>query len=213
MADETLLSFVAEALRSGASRDDTERVLLEAGWPKDQVRSALGAYAKVDFRLPVPRPKSHPSARDAFMYLVMFAMLYVTAYNLGRLLFEFIELAYPDPLIDRYGDAAGSAIRWATSSLIVAFPIFLFVASRISLSIDRDPTQRTSSVRKWLTYLTLAVAACVIVGDLIVLLNSLLSGSLTMRFVLKSLSVGLIAVAVFGYYLLSMRTDGLALNQ
>jgi hypothetical protein len=143
----------------------------------------------------------------------MFAMLYVTAYNLGILLFQFIELAYPDPLIDRYGHSAGSAIRWATSSLIVAFPVFLFVASRISLSINSDPTQRTSSVRKWLTYLTLAVAACVIVGDLIVLLNSLLSGSLTMRFVLKSLSVGVIAGAVFGYYLLSMRTDGLALNQ
>jgi len=91
--------------------------------------------------------------------------------------------------------------------------VYLFVASRISTSITGDPSQRTSGVRKWLTYLTLSVAACVIVGDLIYLLNSLLSGALTVRFVLKSLTVGLIAGAVFGYYLWSMRADDEALNQ
>ena len=213
MTESTLLSFVEESLRSGASKEDTERVLLEAGWSRDQVKSALGAYSSVDFPVPVPRPKSQLSARDAFMYLVMFGMLYVTAYNFGNLLFQFINMAFPDPLIEQYGDSAGQQIRWATSSLLVAFPVFLFVASRISKSIARDPAQRTSGVRKWLTYLTLSVAACIIVGDLIVLLNSLLSGDLTVRFVLKSLTVGLIAGAVFGYYLWSMRADDEALNQ
>lgn len=213
MADATLLSFVEESLRSGASRADTERVLVEAGWSKDQVISALGAYSSVDFPVPVPRPKSQLSARDAFMYLVMFGMLYVTAYNFGNLIFQFINLAFPDPLIEQYGDIVGRQIRWATSSLLVAFPVFLFVASRISKSLTSDPSQRTSGVRKWLTYLTLSIAACVIVGDLIYLLNSLLSGALTVRFVLKSLTVGLIAGAVFGYYLWSMRVDDMALNQ
>ncbi len=213
MTDATLLSFVEESLRSGASKADTERVLIEAGWSRDQVTSALGAFSSVDFPVPVPRPKSQLSARDAFMYLVMFGMLYVTAYNFGNLLFQFINLAFPDPLIDQYGDSVGRQIRWATSSLLVAFPVFLFVASRISKSITDDPTQRTSGVRKWLTYLTLSVAACIIVGDLIYLLNSLLSGDLTVRFVLKSLTVGLIAGTIFGYYLWSMRADDEALNQ
>jgi hypothetical protein len=213
MADATLLLFVEESLRSGASREDTERVLKEAGWPKNQVTSALSAYSSVDFPIPVPKPKSQLSARDAFMYLVMFGMLYVTAYNFGNLLFQFINLAFPDQLMEHYRDSAGSQIRWATSSLLVAFPVFLFVASRISKSIASDPSQRTSGVRKWLTYLTLSFAACVIVSDLIYLLNSLLSGALTMRFVLKSLTVGLIAGAVFGYYLWSMRADDEALNQ
>jgi len=34
-------------------------------------------------------------------------MLYVTAYNFGNLLFQFINLAFPDPLIEQYGDIAG----------------------------------------------------------------------------------------------------------
>ena len=204
MADARLDSFVQEALRSGASREDTERVLVGAGWAKDQISSALAAYSVVDFSIPVPRPKSQLSARDGFLYLVMFGMLYVSAYNFGNLIIQFINLGFPDPVIDQY-QRIGSRIRWSTSAVLVAFPIFLFIASRITKSLEQDPAQRTSGVRKWLTYLTLALAACIVAGDLIFLLNSLLSGELTTRFVLKGLTVGLIAGAVFGYYLWSMR--------
>lgn len=211
MVDATLVAFVESSLRSGATREETERVLVEAGWSRDQVTGALGAYAVVDFPVPVPRPRGHLSARDAFMYLVMFGMLYICAYNFGTLLFQFISLSFPDPLATGTGDFIGRNIRWSTSSLIVAFPVFLFMAIRISRSIGRDPTQRTSGVRKWLTYLTLSVAACVVVGDMIFLINSLLSGELTTRFILKSLVVGLISGAVFGYYLWSMRADDEAL--
>ncbi len=213
MADAALLAFVQESLRAGASREETEAVLLDAGWSRDQVDNALSAFAAVKFPVPVPVPKSQVSARDAFLYLVMFGMLYVSAYNLGNLLFQFIDLAIPDPLVQLYGDIAGRQIRFATSSLLVAFPTFLFVAWRIERRVAADPTQRTSGVRKWLTYLTLVVAACIIIGDLIALLNGLLSGALTARFVLKSLTVGLIAAAVFGYYLWSMRADDEALNR
>ncbi len=210
MADARLDSFVQEALRSGASREETERVLIEAGWVRDQVSSALAAYSAVDFSIPVPRPKSQLSARDAFLYLVMFGMLYVCAYNFGNLIIQFINLGFPDPVLDQ-NQRIGYRIRWSTSSVLITFPIFLFIASRIGKSLEQDPTQRTSGVRKWLTYLTLALAACIVVGDMIFLLNSLLSGELTTRFVLKALTVGLIAGAVFGYYLWSMRADEEAL--
>ena len=213
MADAALLAFVQESLRAGASREDTEAVLIDAGWSRDQVRGALSAYAAVDFPVPVPVPKSQVSARDAFLYLVMFGMLYIAAFNLGNLLFQFVDLAFPDPLLEPIGNVIGAQIRFATSSLLVAFPVFLFVAWRIERRITADPTQRTSGVRKWLTYLTLFVAAFVILGDVIALLNGMLSGNLTARFLLKSLAVGLIAGSVFGYYLWSMRADDEALNQ
>lgn len=213
MADPTLTNFVESALRSGASREDIERVLAQAGWPMDQVNSALAAYEPVEFPVPVPRPSMQVSARDAFLYLVMFSMLYISAYNFGSLLFQFIDMALPDPLVQRYGDFAGMRIRLATASLLVAFPLFLFVTSKISRGVACDPALRASGVRKWLTYITLAIAACVIVGDLISLIYSLLSGELTLRFVLKSLTVGLIAGAIFGYYLLWMRADERALEQ
>lgn len=207
MADAKLMSFVEESLRAGASRDNTERVLIEAGWSRDQVSGALNSYSDIDFPVPVPKPSAQISARDAFMYLVMFAMLYISAFNFGRLLFEFINIALPESADALVMQRSGGVIRWATSSLLVAFPVFLFVATRISKSLERDPTQRVSGVRKWLTYLTLAITAVIIVGDLIYLLNSLLSGELTSRILLKALTVGGIAGSIFGYYMWWMRSD------
>lgn len=213
MADSDLSRFVHDALRAGQSRAATESALIAAGWSPDQVQESLAAYADVDFPVPVPRPRPHVSARDAFMYLVMFGMLYISAYQLGMLLFQFINLGFPDPLdpMSGQGDFIGRRIRSATAALLVAFPVFIFVASRIARRLAHDPAQRTSAVRKWLTYLTLFIAACVIVGDLIALLNGVLSGDLTLRFVLKTLTVAAIAGSIFSYYLWSMRVDDRAI--
>lgn len=218
MPDTTLIAFVDRALSSGASRADTEQALLEAGWSKDQVNDALGSFSEVEFSVPVPRPKARLSARDAFLYLVMFAMLYISAYHLGNLLFQVINLAVPDPLLSQTAgfdpiERARDSIRFATSSLIVAFPVFLFTAHRIATGIKRDPTRRNSGVRKWLTYLTLFIAACIVVGDLIALLYNLLSGELSVRITLKVLTVGLIAGGILAYYLWAMRDDDQALER
>jgi hypothetical protein len=196
--------FVREALRAGSSREECARVLTEAGWPRAEVDDALRAYAPVQFAVPVPRPRAQLSARDAFLYLVMFGMLYFGAYHLGKLVFQFVNLAFPDPTSDR---RVAYELRWSTSAVIVSFPIFFFAAARIARGIRRDPLQRNSAVRKWLTYLTLAVAAFIVAGDLIYLLNSLLAGELTARFVLKCLTVAVIAGTIFGYYLWSLRHD------
>jgi hypothetical protein len=219
MSDTALTDFVNKALSSGASREETRRVLLEAGWAKDQVNDALGSFSEVDFVMPVPRPRARLSARDAFLYLVLFAMLYISAFHLGNLLFQVINLSLPDPLLQRQGisyDPAASArdaIRFATASLIVAFPVFLFTAHRIQKGVNEDPVRRSSGVRKWLTYLTLFIAACIIVGDLISLLYNFLSGELTVRVALKVVTVGVIAGGILAYYLRVMRADDEALEQ
>lgn len=163
--------------------------------------------------MPVPQPRPEVSARDAFLYLVMFATLYATAFELGSLLFRLIELAFPDGLAPYVVDYAGNRIRWATSTLIVAFPVFLFTASRIAAGISAEPARRNSAIRKWLTYLTLFIAAAVIVGDLIALVFNLLGGDLTVRFLLKTLVVAAIAGSIFGYYLWSARSDDEALGR
>lgn len=147
------------------------------------------------------------------MYLLMFAALYLSAYQLGNLLFQLVNLAFPDELVAYGAAAAGRNIRWATSALIVAFPVFLFVALRIGRGIVEEPARRNSSIRKWLTYLTLFVASTIIVGDLIALVFNLLNGELTVRFVLKVLIVGAIAGGLFGYYLWSAKADDEALGR
>ncbi|WP_149194381.1 DUF5671 domain-containing protein [Luteimonas suaedae] len=207
-ATQDLEWFVREALAKGESRAAVEAALTAAGWPPEQVRSALGAYAEVPFSVPVPRPRPYLSAREAFLYLVLFATLYVSAYHLGSLLFDLINRALPDPADPDYvvGGLARS-MRWSTASVIIAFPVFLYVAHYLGKELARNPVKRLSTVRRWLTYLTLFLAAAVLVGDMITLVYNLLGGELTLRFVLKVLVAAVIAGAIFGYYLLDLRRE------
>ncbi len=206
---DELLGFVREALVRGVKRAEIESALLQAGWETDQVRAALAGYADVDFPIPVPRPRPYLSAREAFLYLVLFGTLYISAFQFGSMLFALIDRAYPDPALDAglVAQNGRETIRWAISSLIVAFPIFLFVSRLTNRELRRDPIKRSSKVRRWSMYLTLFIAASVLIGDVIALVNSLLAGELTIRFILKVLTIGGIAGAVFGYYLRDLRLE------
>ena len=62
---QDLERFVRDALAAGASRQEIEAVLANAGWTPDQSRAALAAYADVAFRVPVPRPRPNTGARLA----------------------------------------------------------------------------------------------------------------------------------------------------
>ena len=206
--NDELQSFVKEALTHGTPRNAIKDTLLEAGWRVDQVESALASYAPSDFPIPVPVPKPYLSAREAFIYLVLFTTLYLTTFNLGRLIFQFINIGLPDPAAYYdYVDSARQAIRFSVASLIISFPIFMYLSVLIGRSIKRDPSKRASKVRKWLTYMTLFVAAAVIIGDLTALVYGFLGGELSLRFALKAITVAAIAGGIFGYYLWDLRQD------
>jgi len=194
-----LQTFVKEALGHKLARPDIRKALLAAKWQEEEVDAALDLFAESDFPIPVPRKKPYLSAREAFMYLVLFTCLYITAFNFGSLLFDFIGRAFPDPAQGYAGDA--TALRFAVASLIVAFPLYLWLSSLMNKAIERSPEKRASKIRKWLTYVTLFIAAGVLIGDFIALLFNLLGGELTVRFILKVLVVMLIAGLIFGYYL------------
>jgi hypothetical protein len=208
IATRDLELFVREALAAGQGRPAIEAALAQAGWPAEQVRDALDAYADVSFAVPVPKPRPYLSAREAFLYLVLFATLYVSAYHLGSLLFDLLNRALPDPAGTRFGFVdVGSSMRWSVASLVVAFPVFLFVARLLGRELARNPVKRLSAVRRWLTYITLFLAAGIVIGDLITAVYNLLGGELTLRFALKVLVVGAIAGTVFAYYLLDLRRE------
>ena len=206
--DDSLQRFVHDALAQGIAREKIEEVLGAAGWATDEIESALDLYAEVDFPVPVPRPKPYVSAREAFVYLVLFTLLYLSAWSLGALVFQFIDRGFPDPARAYTTRAVGlTAIRWFLAMLIIAFPGYLFLSWRTYRATMTETEKRKSRVRKWLTYLTLFLAAGVLLGDLITLVFNLLEGELTVRFLLKALTVGGIAGTVFGYYLWDLRQD------
>jgi len=141
---------------------------------------------------------------------VLFSTLYVSAYHLGSLVFTFIERAFPDAAAtanEYVVDYTRQRMRWSLASLIVAFPVFVAVSRSLDREIRRDPTKRSSMVRRWLTYLTLFLAAIALVADVISLVYYFLGGELTTRFLLKVATVAAIAGASFWYYLSDLRPE------
>ncbi len=199
--------FVHDALARGVPRPEIERALVDAGWSADRARAALSAFADLPFVVPVPRPRPSLSAREAFLYLTLFTALYLAAYHFGSLCFDLINLQFPDPADDLRGGFYGDGMRWSVAWLIIAFPVFLFLSRQIARELARDPIKRLSPVRRWLTYLTLFVAATVLIGDLATLVYRLLGGEITTRFLLKVMIVAAIAGTTFGYYLLDLRRE------
>jgi len=209
MANKELIEFVKEGLERGQSRDAISKALTQAGWKADEIKNAMFSFADVSFPVAVPRPRPYLSARVAFLYLLFFIMLAIVAWSLGSLLFAMINSAFPDVAKNNNyrGNWTTRQMRSGISGLIVASPIFFFLARLLSKARKKDPELQRSQIRKWLTYLTLVIAGSTLVGDAISLVYNLLDGELSTRFVLKSLVIAMIAGSIFIYFIKDAERD------
>jgi hypothetical protein len=201
MADANLVEFVKAALERGESRTRIREALKKAGWPDDQVESAVASFAEIEFPVPVPRPRSYGSAREAFLYIVYFSLLGMIAGNVGGLAFAFIDRQFADELArNDYYSWATTGMRWSVASLLVGYPIFLFLGWRLAAKKRKDPERRRSRVHAWLTYVTLIFAAGALIGDLVAVVFQYLNGELQTRFMAKAGVVGAISAAILWNY-------------
>lgn len=211
-ADATLAEFVEKALAAGIPHQSVVDVLTARGWPEKEVYEALAGHYQRITGVEVPRRAAvGASAKDAFFYLLIFSTLATWTIALGCLAFALIDRWIADPLFNGYQQAYDSyTITASLAALIVAFPLYLLISRAVVGEAAQHPEKLDSSVRKWLTYLALVVAACVFMGDLIAALTYLLRGELTSRFVLKSFVVLALSGGVFFYYFSGLRRTDLA---
>lgn len=203
--DERLVSFVEKCLERGIPRPEIHAALLQAGWKAEQIKSILSAYADINFPLPIPTPHPTVSAREAYLYLLLFTTLYMVAWNLGSLIFEWLDYFHAHAGI--YTRFPWNESRSALATLLTATPIYVYVARMLKKSLIKTPEQRYSPVRKWLTYLTLFITASVLIGDMIHFTYTALGEQLTRLYILKFLTVAIINSTIFGYYLDDMQRD------
>ena len=143
------------------------------------------------------------SAKDFFIQLGAMVTLYASAISFTMLVFEYINVLLPDPLgIGGYYDTHGSfqSIRWSIAVLIVVFPLYLWLSWFLENGYKKYPERRKIWIRKWLIYLTLFVAAIIIIGNFVTLIYNGLGGELTPRFLLKVITLFFVTGSVFGYY-------------
>jgi hypothetical protein len=202
--------FVRDALLAGRTRPEIREALLAAGWSTREVEKALAEFSDSEFMPPVPRPRSHVTAREVFIYALLFTALAFTATNLVELIHNILNIRLPDSADNTYAyPRAVRQLRWAIANLAVSTPLFIWMTIYTDRQIRNDKSLRRSLVRKWLTYIALFISALVFFGDATYSIYTFLNGEVTLRFVLKAATVAFVSAAVFAFYLrdIEARTD------
>lgn len=196
-----LETFLQAAKGRGASDEFLVNLLREQGWPQSAVYAALARHYAEATGVPVPAaPSRLESAREAFFHLLGFATLATWIFSTGSLWFELIDTWFPDPAMVSFMEWRWSRVSWQMASIIVAFPAFFFATRTILAEMERNPDKAVSPIRRWLTNIALLITALVFIGDVVAFIASFLQGELTVRFLLKCVTVLVLAGAVFLYY-------------
>ncbi len=148
------------------------------------------------------------TAKDFFLHAAILVTLYVSVASIITLLVETIDAAFPDTVANPYYysyQGYTSGMRSAVASLIIIFPVFVFLSWWNHREIRREPQLKELSIKRWFAFLTLFLAGATILTDLVVFLNSFLGGEITTRFVLKVLAVLLVSGLVFLYHLFEIK--------
>jgi hypothetical protein len=162
-----------------------------------KAKIALDAFADSQLPVPVPRKRVSSSPRDAFLHLLGMAMLYMAAFAIGTILFQFVNRWLPAAA--DVGISSGS-LRAAAAALLVSLPILGLAQRTIGRDASRDPTLRLTPIYRTLAYLTLLITSLVMAGDLIAAIVCFLSGDLTVRFILKALIILLLSGGIYLWF-------------
>jgi len=146
------------------------------------------------------------SAKDFFLHLGAIVALYTVTVSFLNLIFKIINKAFPEITQNIYAWGMGSEISMPVATIIIFFPLFILLSYLVYKIYAENPAKKDIGIRKWLIYITLFVAGLLLAIDLVTVLYKFLDGQdLTMAFLLKALSVLLVAGCVFGFYIQDIR--------
>lgn len=149
-------------------------------------------------------PTIKTTPKDFFLHLSATVVLYISAGALINLLLSIINYLLPDVLAGYY---YANSIAFPISMLIVLVPVLYILENLINRDIAAMPEKKDLWIRRWRIYLTIFLAAALMGGDLIVLINTYLNGEITSRFVYKVLAVLVVSGLIGKYYFFSLYTN------
>lgn len=203
--DADLIAYLSAAKEQGISDEFVVALLRQNGWPERRIYRAYSAFYAQRIGAPFPkRLQTTADARDAFYYLLNFITLGFWTVALGQIFYRLIAYWFPDPAQTTSYGSLRDDLAWQVAIVIVTFPTFVYVHALIQRELRIRTDLYESGVRRWLTYLALVIAAIVVLLDAAWVIAALISGELTLRFILDSLVLLVIGGGVFAYYLRTM---------
>lgn len=134
--------------------------------------------------------------RDVFIYVLTTIALYLTAAGSMMIVDGLANSWFP---VFNRTFGTGSA-RAGISMVIVAFPILAYLTRLIRRKIRGGEIEPHSRVRDGFAYFSLFIVAVIALVDLMVIVNVLLSGEVTGRFLVKAIGLLVIVGLIFRYY-------------
>jgi uncharacterized membrane protein len=139
------------------------------------------------------------NAKYAFYYLLSLVALIFTALSVGMIVFNIIDRTIPD-ILSSINGSSDAQLKFAISALLIATPIYYLILNLIYRGLRKEEIAKDSAIRRWLTYFTILVSSLIILGVFIGVINSFLAGDLTSQFILKAVTIFILAAAVFSFY-------------
>ncbi len=146
------------------------------------------------------------TAKNFALQLGSLISLYISIGSLISLLFGIITILHPDQAQYAWeAESAAMSIRTSIAMLVVFFPTYI-ILTRLVNTIRRTEKGGTYlTLTRWLIYISLLIGGGVLLGDLVTVLLGFLNGELTIRFILKAITVFVVVGSAFVYYVLDAR--------
>lgn len=145
-------------------------------------------------------------AFDAFLNLLSLISLGWLSHAFGTVCFQLINKNLGD--LNNFISSPqyyNGFLKYGIASLLVITPVYFLAINLLHKQYKNGGLSHDSGIYKWLTYLMLLISSLTIIGSLITLITSFLDGNYTLPFILKVLTIIIIASSVFGYYLYDLR--------
>lgn len=142
----------------------------------------------------------HSNAGSFALQLGALIGLYASLGALTSVIIGIIDLAYAAPDISEwYAESLEGSITFGISVLLVAFPTYLILTSLVNRQRRASGVQYIG-LTKWLMYLSLVGITLLLLIDVVVAINTFLSGEATTDFFLKVLTIAFaLGLALFYY--------------
>ena len=210
--------YLKTAREKGLSEDEIGNKLRASGWTSEQIQKVL--QSEEDDLIPSPPPSGSSqlhvatysddvSAWDTFEHVLLFISLYIFSTSLVNVLHALVDVWMPP--ISLTGRILSNDSWTHTrltifgASLLVSFPFFAFFFSHVTKRTLENPHIRQLRARKNLIYITLVIAFLVMMYNIIWLVYNMLSGNITINFLINFSTTIIIFGIMFLYYLLQVK--------
>lgn len=202
-----LREYIESAKKQGANEAQIRDALTKNGWAVQDIDSALRPAQ--DALVVPPPPAPHFGMWVAFLYIILFISLYVSATSFGGILHLVVDEKIPDKLATLgYGYYANQYLMQAyLACLIVGFPIFAGLFLFLKRQVIKQPAIKSLRARKQLVYLTLVGTFLIMLGHLIATIYGFLGGTVTARSLGHLGVTFFVAGSIFVYFLVDVWGD------